>query len=261
LWEATTNHYSGRAVEALAPTFGSVTPPPTPPGYYNNTAEGRRHRSADASLYLVHRGVDRSPGALRGISRSSATELQPGVNTFAASLGTTGPGRTPTETRRGLETRLASDPSREPDTSSWSAADRSAYRRSIAEMRARAGIDSERDSVAHGRAVELRGLDHRLGMERERIGREEGFRFDAARASMNHDLQMRQQHDQQMNQLMQNMSNHGMQLMQSQVQMLNNLTTEQIRSINQTTTNLLQSGSPRPFDIVAQMLSGGAPRR
>ena len=118
LWEATTNHYSSRATETVAPMFGSVPPPPTPPGYYGNNAAGRAHRNADASLYLVHRGVDRSPGALRGITRTPPAELQPTVSTFASSLGTTGPGRTPTETRRGLETRLASDPSREPDTSS-----------------------------------------------------------------------------------------------------------------------------------------------
>jgi hypothetical protein len=257
LHEATTNYYSSAATRTLAPMFGSVTPPPTPPGYYADNPAGRAHRTADASLYLVHRGIERSPGALRGIVRAPASDTQPSVNTFAASLGTTGPGRTPTETRRGLETRLASDPSRTPDTSGWPAPERRAYDRSIAEMRTRAGIDAEAATVAHGRAVSLREMDHNLGMERERIGREETFRFDAARAAMNHDLQMRLQHDQQINQLMQNVANHGMQMTQSQIQQLNQLTLQQLQSINQTTSQLLQAGSPRPFDIVAQMLGGG----
>ena len=124
-------------------------------------------------------------------------------------------------------------------------------------MRARSGIDSERDTVAHGRALELRDRDHTLGMERERVGREEGFRYDLARSAANHDLQMRQQHDQQLNQLMQNMANHGMQSMAQDKQAMQNLSLEQLRSINQITSQLLQAGSPRPFDIVAQMLGGG----
>ena len=261
LMEATTNHYSSAATLALAPGFGSVTPPPTPPGYYANNPAGRAHRTADASLYLVHRGIERNPGALRGIARTPPSELQPSINTFASSLGTTGPGRTPTETRRGLETRLASDPSRTPDTTGWPATERRAYERSISEMRTRAGIDAEAATVAHGRTVSLRQMDHELGMERERVGREEGFRYDLARSAANHELQMRQQHDQQLNQLFQNMTNHGMQIMQSQIQHINNLTTDQLRQINQTTTALIQAGSPRPFDIVAQMLGGGGGRR
>ncbi|HKX13063.1 MAG TPA: hypothetical protein VJP40_07915, partial [bacterium] len=204
-----------------------------------------------------HRGIDRSPGALRGIARTPPSELQPSVNTFAASLGTTGPGRTPTETRRGLETRLASDPTRTPDTSGWPAGERRNYESAISQMRIRAGIDADAATVADGRARSLRMMDHDLGMERERVGREEGFRYDLARSAANHDLQMRQQHDQQLNQLMQNMANHGMQSMAQDKQAMQNLSLEQLRSINQITSQLLQAGSPRPFDIVAQMLGGG----
>lgn len=261
LLSETESVYRARAAENLGAAFGGV---PGRGAYYSGTtAAGRTHRTEDAQAFFTHRGIDHDAGALRGIARTTTPARTPGgpvpphpmqaeVTTFVSAYRTSG-NNSLTPMGNGIATRMAADPSRPLDTTGWTPAARQQHDSAMAMRRYDTEARREEARTSHLNAIEL--ANHNAGLTEDAAKR--NFGRDMTRMGAQHELSMAQQHDQQLNQLMQNMANHGMQSMAQDKQAMQNLTLEQLRSINQITSQLIQAGSPRPFDIVAQMLGGG----
>src|SRR5262249_9879889 len=157
----TRQFYQTKAQERLATTFGHV---PGTGNYYGNTGPGRAHRSADASLYLMQ-NTSASPGQgigqMRAIARTPVPAAPPGsppgtaappdplqgsVTSFAQTAGQPGTPQQANDFRRGLEQRLASDPTRGPDTSGWTRDQRVNYETNMAMRRFDADQQRARDA-------------------------------------------------------------------------------------------------------------------
>lgn len=243
-----TSYYRDAATARLDPTFAAANP-----GHYGGTAAARRTRRAtDTNLYLVHNGVYDSPAGLRSIARTprpatgAADPLAGGVTSFTTTLGT-GTGASASPLRRGLEERLGRVSPTGVDTSGpgWTAQARQQFeverwrRGNTVEDRV-AGENMTREGWAHQTRERLAGERHAMGM-----------------AFLNQHFTEKNTRQQFVNNLTSQFANSGMQLMQSQIQMMNQLTLQQLQAMYQVNAQLLAQGTPKPFDIVMGMLQGG----
>lgn len=241
-----TSYYRGAATERLDPTFAAANP-----GHYGGTAAARRtRRASDTNLYLIHNGVYDSPAGLRSIARTprpaagAADPLSGGVTSFTTTLGT-GTGAAASPLRRGLEERLGRVSPTGVDTTGWNQQQRQAFeverwrRGNTVEDRV-AGESMTREGWAHQTHERLEGERHARGM-----------------AAMQQYYTEKNNRTQFLNNLTSQFANAGMQLMQSQVQMMNQLTLQQLQAMYQVNAQLIAQGTPKPFDIVMGMLQGG----
>lgn len=246
LMASATTYYRDQAVTRLGDSFGRANPT----YYRGTTAAGRGHRSTDANLYLIHNGVYDSPAGLRGIARTprpaagGTDPLDSGVSSFSTSLGT---GTPPSTFRRNLEERHGRVSPTGVDTSGpgWTPALRQQFeverwrRGNTVEDRV-AGENMTREGWAHQTRERLAGERHAMGM-----------------AYLNQHFTEKNTQQQFLNNLTSQFANAGMQLMQSQIQMMNQLTLQQLQAMYQINANLIAQGTPKPFDIVMGMLQGG----
>jgi hypothetical protein len=249
-----------RAIASERTAFASAAGPgfsTADSAYYggaNPNANQRGRRDRDARLYLLDRRIADNPGAIRRARTDPA--LAGGLAEFHRRVGNEGTTAHPSSnpSRRALEAALGSDPI---DRSRLTADQRFQIDRADHEHHLREG-----EAI---RAENVRATEATVAFGRNLYVQEHNQRFQLGMSILS-DAQNRRRDEennrrQVIGQMAQSAFNHGMQLTQSQIQQMNQLSLQQLQAMNQTTSALIQSGSPRPFDIVAQMLGGGGGRR